>query len=155
MLFAAREVGNTTTDAALRHYYFERYLLDVAIATLEQGGVTARLDTGEFLAASDVWGFPKYPSRTVILPPASDLVAALKSFIQRNEALLLEANSWLGTWINPANGCCYVDVTTSCADLDEAQRVARELSARDGRKIVALYNACRNQTIYLWDDVRA
>jgi hypothetical protein len=151
----AREIGQVASDTRLRDYRFERYVLDVAIATLEHGGVTARLDTGEFLRAADVWGFPKYPSRTAILPPASDLVAELKAFIRHNEPLLLEPNCWLGTWINPANGCCYLDITMSCADLDEARRVARELSARDGRKIVALYNAGRNQTIYLWDDVRA
>jgi hypothetical protein len=150
-----REVGQAAPDTRLREYRFDRYVLDVAIATLEHGGVTARLDTGEFLRAADMWGFPKYPSRTAILPPASDLVGALKAFIRHNEPLLLEPKCWLGTWINPTNGCCYLDITTSCADLDEARRVAQELSARDGRKIVALYNAGRNQTIYLWDDVRA
>jgi hypothetical protein len=44
-------------------------------------------------------------------------------------------------------------VATSCADLEQARRLARDISRREGRKIVALYNSQRGQTVYLWDDV--
>lgn len=142
-------------DDLLQTYYFERYLLDVAIATLERGGVTTRPETMAFLDALDAWGFPRHPSRTVILPPQADLLGELRAFIRRNAALLGAPECWLGTWVNPATGCCYLDITTSRADLAEAQAVARMLSAQEGRKIVALYNPLRGQTVYLWDDVRA
>jgi hypothetical protein len=133
----------------LARYRFEKYILEVAIATLEQGGVASRPDTYQFLPPTDSWSFPKYPGRTAILPPDVDLVAELKAFIAANEPLLLEPDCWLGTWINPQTNHFYLDVVTACADLGEARRIALEVSARDGRKIVALYNSKRNETIYL------
>jgi hypothetical protein len=65
---------------------------------------------------------------------------------------LREADSWLGTWINPHTGEYYLDITTSRQDLAEAQATARAISLREGRKIVALYNSKLDQTVYLWDD---
>jgi len=142
-------------DATLDSSYFEQCLLDVAIATLERGGVTTRPSTYQFFDAVDAWGFPRYPSHTVILLPAADLIAELRAFIQRNAALLDAPDCWLGTWINPFTGCYYLDITTSRVDLNEACAMARQLSKAEGRKIVALYNSCRDLTFYLWDDVRS
>ena len=133
----------------LARYYFEKYVLEVAIATLENGGVASKLDTYQFLPPRDTWGFPKYPAKTAILPPEVDLVDELKSFILANEQFLREPDCWLGTWINPQTHYFYLDITTSCDDLDEARRTALELSARAGRKIVALYNSKRKETVYL------
>lgn len=138
----------------LEQHYFEKYVLEVAIATLEKGVTASKLDTYQFLAPVDAWGFPKYPGQTVILPPEANLVSALKAFIAENEVYLRETDCWLGTWINPETGECYLDITTSCPDLDEARRMAREISQYEGRKIVALYNSKREQSVYLWDDVR-
>jgi hypothetical protein len=131
---------------------FEKYVLNVATATLEKGVTASKLDTYQFLAPVDAWGFPKYPGRTVILPPEADLVEALKAFITDNESALREADSWLGTWINPHTGQYYLDITTSRQDLAEARATARAISLREGRKIVALYNSKLDQTVYLWDD---
>jgi hypothetical protein len=83
------------------------------------------------------------------LPPEADLVEALKSFISTNEGFLREPDCWLGTWINPRTRCFYLDITTSCKDLDEARRLALEISAREGRKIVAIYNSVRKEIVYL------
>src|SRR5947209_8695638 len=96
--------------ALLEEYYFEKYLLEVAIATLEKGMSASKLSTYQFLAPIDVWGFPKYPGKTAILPPESDLLRELRAFISRNRPLLLEADSWLGTWIHPGSRYYYLDV---------------------------------------------
>jgi len=133
----------------LARYRFEKYVLEVAIATLENGGAVSRVDTFQFLPPADDWKFPKYPGKTAILPPEVDLVNELKVFILANETFLREADCWLGTWINPQTHHFYLDITTSQNDFDEARKMALELSARQGRKIVALYNSERNETFYL------
>lgn len=139
----------------LEKYRFEKYILEVTISTIEQGGITSQLNTYQFLTGIDAWGFPKYPAKTVILPPEVDLYAELKQFVEVNERYLTEPGSYLGTWINPLTQHCYLDITTSRKDLDEARKEAREISVRDGRRIVALYNMLRGQLVYLWDDVLA
>ncbi|GAC1388796.1 MAG: hypothetical protein NVS4B11_04180 [Ktedonobacteraceae bacterium] len=75
-------------QAQLEQYYFERYLLEVAIMTLEKGISASRLDTYQFLAPIDAWGFPKYPGKTAILPPDVNLVKELKVFIQAHQSVL-------------------------------------------------------------------
>ena len=130
-------------------YYFEKYVLEVAIATLEKGGSASKLDTYQFLPPTDDWKFPKYPSKTVILSPQINLVAELKNFILVNEKFLREADCWLGTWIHPQTQEFYFDVTTRCEDFEEARKLALEFGNREGRKIVALYNSGRNQIVYL------
>ena len=134
---------------------FSAFVLEVVAATTGQGGAAARLETCELLPPGDTWGFPKYPSKTVILPPEADLATELRRFVERNGAYLSESDCFLGTWINPHTGYCYLDITTHCDDLDRARQVARTLSAEQGRNIVALYNAKLEQTVYLWDDVRS
>jgi hypothetical protein len=136
-------------QSRLARTHFEKYVLEVAIATLDNGGVASRLDTYEFLPPVDAWSFPKYPARTAILPPDVDLVDALKTFISANEGFLREPDCWLGTWINPRTHYFYLDIATGCADLDEARSMALEISEREGRKIVALYNSERKETVYL------
>ena len=66
------------------HSRFEKYILEIAAATLEHGGVAFDLNTHRFLPPRDTWSFPKYPARTTILPPDVDLVAALEAFIEEN-----------------------------------------------------------------------
>lgn len=131
---------------------FEKYIQEVATATLQNGGVAFKLDTCQFLPPMDVWEFPKYPSKTVILPPGVDLVNELRNFVSTNEPFLREPDCWLGTWVNPQTRCFYLDITTSCIDLDEARRMALEVSGRDGRKIVAIYNSRQRKIIYLRED---
>jgi hypothetical protein len=136
----------------LQQYYFEKYLLEVSIATLERGGVTTSVDTYEFLAAIDAWGFPKYPEKTIILPPGTHIVESLRQFILRNTQELHEPGSWLGTWIDPLNHCCYLDITALAPCLETAKAEASKYGQRGSRKIVALYNFKQQQTVYL-DDV--
>ena len=127
----------------------EVFIEDIAAATLQNGGAAFRLETCQFLPPLDVWTFPKYPGRTTILPSNVNLLEALKVFISVNEQFLREPDCWLGTWIHPENHDFYLDITTGCADLDTARKMALEASRREGRKIVALYNSKRNETIYL------
>jgi hypothetical protein len=130
-------------------YTFERYIQSLARATLKHGGTASKLEGYERLPLMDAWQFPRYPGKTVILPPEADLVEGLKRFISTNENFLREPGCWLGTWINPQTHCFYLDITTSCTDLNEAKRVALEISAREGRRIVAIYNSRRKETVFL------
>jgi hypothetical protein len=127
----------------------DKYIPEIADFTLKNGGVAFKLETCEFLPAMDVWAYPKYPGKTVILPSTVDLVVALQAFISTNEGLLREPDCWLGTWVNPETRHFYLDIITSCGDLDTARKMALEASRRDGRKIVAIYNSKRKETIYL------
>jgi len=71
----------------LEKYRFEKYMLEITISTIEQGGITSQLTTYQLLTGVDAWGFPKYPAKTVILPPEVDLYVALKQFVEVNERL--------------------------------------------------------------------
>ena len=133
----------------LARYSFEKYVLKVTLATLKQGGTASRLNDYRLLPPLDAWQFPKYPARTVILPPDADLAEGLTEFICSNDSFLREPDCWLGTWINPQTQCVYLDVTTSSGSLDEAKKMALEFSCRAGRMIVALYNSGRKETVYL------
>lgn len=97
----------------------------------------------------DAWQFPKYPGKTVILPPEIDQPVELIKFISLNVVLLMEPDCWLGPWINPQTRHFYFDITTSCDGSEEARRAALDISARQGRKIVAVYNSKLNEIVYL------
>lgn len=128
----------------LEHYRFEKYLLDLCIVTLEQGGVTSNIFTRQFLPPIDAWCVPKYPERTLILPPGSNLLAALKVFIHQNHLALRCPDAWLGTWIHPFTHACHLDITEIYPDLDEAREEALKRS-----RVLALYNFKHNQTVFL------
>ena len=121
----------------------------MASLTLEKGGTASRPDTRQFLAPMDAWSFPKYPGKTLILPPEADLVGQIRAFILDNESFLSEPDCWLGTWIHPGTRYFYLDIVTSRPDLDEARKMALEISQREGRRIVALYHSGREETVYL------
>ena len=128
---------------------FEQYVLDVCTATIERGGVTSKVDTGQFFSSTEAWGLPKYPDKTVILPPGTDLPQQITAFISVNEVFLREPDCWLGTWINPNTGNCYLDITAIYSCLEDARREAILLSQNAQRKIVALYDFKREETVYL------
>ena len=125
------------------------YLEKLKRTTLERGWAVSSPATGAFLPPTDAWGFPKYPDRTVILPPDADLGGALEAFIRSNAAFLAETNCWLGIWVNPETKNIYLDITTGCSDLDEALRVTARLNAASRRKIIAVHNSSRDETVYL------
>jgi hypothetical protein len=133
----------------LERYYFEKYILDVAIATLERGGVTSKVDTYQFLAPIDAWGFPKYPGRTRILDPGANIAEALVQFIEENSEYLREADTWLGTWMNPTTHNCHIDVTTISSGLEEARQEAIKRGRMERRAILAIYNFKYDETVFL------
>jgi hypothetical protein len=133
----------------LDQYYFEKYILEVSIATLERGGVTTNPMTYQFLAPIDAWGLPKYPGKTAILSPGANIAEELIQFIEENATYLKEPDAWLGTWINPATKCCYLDITTIYPTLEEAKKEALIRSMQESRDIVAIFNFKQNQTVYL------
>jgi len=59
----------------------EHYLHRIVAQTYASGGTPIKRDTGDILDTSDTWGFPKYPSQTVILSSDADLMQALYGFI--------------------------------------------------------------------------
>ena len=129
----------------------EEYILRVVSKTIKHGGSASRPGEENFLPLMDVWSFPKYPSRTAILPSSADLAFELREFVIHNEALLNEADCWLGTWINPRSGEYYLDIATGVADLAEARNAAKRISLVDGRTIVAIFNSKKNEIVYLWE----
>ncbi len=131
--------------------YLEKFLREISNATLERGGVTCNLHTYEFLTCADAWALPKYPERTVILPPEANLIAGLHQFIRANAADLYVANTWLGTWINPLTQVCHLDITEVFSSLEEAGREALRHCQTNEHSIVALYHFKCNQTVYLYD----
>lgn len=143
------DTATTWSDALLKSYYFERYVLDVCIATMERGGVTSKINTYQFFSSTEGWGVPRYPDRTVILYPGTDLPNAIAAFIHENRTSLREPDCWLGTWIDPDTGNCYLDITAIHWCLEEALREAIVLSQSAQRKIVALYDFKNEQPIYL------
>ncbi|MCD6476507.1 MAG: hypothetical protein J7K85_09665, partial [Anaerolineaceae bacterium] len=128
---------------------FARYIQDVVVSTLENGGSASRIDTYQLLKPEDVWRFPKYPGKTAILPPDVCLSVELEKFIEVNGTYLREPECWLGTWINPQTKHCYLDITTGCKNLEKAQQAALDISKKEGRKIVAIYNSKLEQIVYL------
>ncbi|HVU67403.1 MAG TPA: hypothetical protein VHD63_09760 [Ktedonobacteraceae bacterium] len=128
----------------LEQYRFEKYLLDLCILTLERGGVTANVLTRQLLPPVDAWCVPRYPEKTRILPPGSDMMPALRAFVEQHQAALASPGIWLGTWIHPLTRCCHLDITELYAGLDEARREALKRS-----RVLALYNCKHNQTVYL------
>lgn len=132
-------------DAPANPHYLEK----VEALTLERGWAVSRPKTGSFLGPTDAWGFPKYPDRTVIVPPDADLAAALAAFTSANAVFLDEPNCWLGTWVHPGTGEVYLDVTTSRRALGEVLEVTAQINARSERKIIAVYNSALDETVYL------
>ena len=128
---------------------FEKVLWEIAIATLERGGVTFDLLTTSFLAPIDAWGLPRYPERTLILPPDACIAEGLRHFIQQNSSHLYAPEVWLGTWIHPQTNCCHLDITEIYPTLEEAQRIAHSRSLGRQQKILALYNFKHQRTLFL------
>jgi hypothetical protein len=133
----------------LEHYYFQKYILDVSIATLEWGGVTSQLDTYQFLTPIDAWAVPKYPKKTAILAPGTNIADELVQFIHANETFLREPDTWLGTWISPLTYHCHLDITIICSCLEDAKQEAAMRSQQEGSEILAVYNFKHRQTVYL------
>ncbi|MBN8580611.1 MAG: CZB domain-containing protein [Anaerolineae bacterium] len=128
---------------------FEGYLVDIIEKTLSQGGTASKPSQCQFLPIRDLWSFPKYPARTVIVPDTVNLIEAVRNFITQNESLLNEEDCWLGTWLHPQTREVYFDVATGMQDLDTARDVAHQAGIREGRLVVAMYNPLQNETIYL------
>ncbi|OIV36546.1 hypothetical protein BIV57_15415 [Mangrovactinospora gilvigrisea] len=151
----------------------------IAAATLRDGGVTADLRTGALLPPVDAWYLPRRPDRTRIVPGDDFLAGAVADFLAAEAPLLGEeaaacgeepaafgeepgacggepaphggARLWLGTWLNPATGRCYLDIVTRAATAAEAVALARRYGAVHGRPIVAVCNPARGLTVAVAD----
>ena len=111
--------------------------------------MTSDIDTYQFFSSTEAWGVPKYPDKTMILSPGTDLRRAIAAFIYAHKTSLQEPDCWFGTWIDPTTGNCFLDITAIHLCLEEALREAFLLSKSAQRKIVALYDFKNEQPIYL------
>jgi hypothetical protein len=118
--------------------------------TVDHGGTTADLRTMKILPAIDAWYFPRFPEWTMIVA-LTDLDSSVSHFIEVHREMLITGNLWLGTWINPETRTCYLDLITRTADAQEALALARRYSRYGGRKIIAICNPSRRQTLDLDD----
>ncbi|WP_432949452.1 hypothetical protein ACQPXM_16470 [Kribbella sp. CA-253562] len=125
----------------------------IVARTQEHGGATFSLVASAFAELESYWYFPKYPSRTRIVDP-SRLRSELLEFIQQNHEVCRESDVWIGTWLNPRSGRCYLDITMRMRDQDEAIARARLVSVAEARNVVTIYNPYLDRTEYVWDDVR-
>lgn len=125
------------------------YLKVIVSKTLQNGGTASKPATRQFLPIQDLWCFPKYPSKTAILPPNVNLIEEINSFISKNEKFLNEDDCWLGTWVHPITGEYYLDVSTGVENLEEARSIAFQAGKIEGREIVAIFNPKENRTVFL------
>jgi len=140
-------MNNSISDEKILHLLIRK--------TNKTGGATADMEKKKLLVPKNAWFFPKYSSKTKIIPLNTNLLKELETFVNDNKGLFLEKNTFLGVWLNPNTQHYYLDVTTSVEDLNFAKKTAKEISIREGRKIVTLYNPKLNKTVYLWEDVRS
>lgn len=132
----------------------DELLHQIVTRTVERGGATFDIATLSFASPGDFWYFPRYPSRTVMVE-RSRLLEELSAFVERNRDVCTGPGIWLGTWINPHSGRCYLDVTMRVAGKEAALREARRVSDLDGRKIVTIYHPGIDRTEYVWTGVRS
>jgi hypothetical protein len=132
--------------------HLEAFLWEVSLATLEDGGVTCNVLTHQFLPPIDAWGLPRYPEKTLILLPGSDMFTGLCRFVTAHANALSAPDAWLGTWIHPETSCCHIDITELCSTFEEARTRALLQAACTSRSILALYHFKQRQTLYVHDE---
>lgn len=126
-----------------------KFLTTLLRKTFQFGGVTFKFSDKIFIDKIDTWIFPKYPSKTLIIPIKKISVNVLKFFIFKNYKQLCENNCYFGTWLNLKNNCVYLDINTSFVNKNLAIKIAKKISNTEKRNIVAIYNPKKNSTIYL------
>ncbi len=120
--------------------------------TIRDGGATVAWRTQQFLEPIDAWFYPEHPGLTEIVT-VDELEDALLRFTTNYEDLLLQPNMFLGTWVNPNSGLCYLDITTYCIDGDVAAKRARKRSQQQGRQIISIYNPVHQQAKNIWLEI--
>lgn len=132
----------------------EEELLGAIIEKIKStGGVSVDLKKQNILKPLDFWYFPKYPSKTSIVNADKNLEKELHMFIERNKKLLSLEDTILGVWFNSNNNSYYLDITTWEKDFEKAIKKAKQISTKEGRKIVTVYNPAIDKTKYVWNNV--
>ncbi len=121
--------------------------------TIKNGGATYDVFRMQFVEVDDYWYFPKHPSKTKIVN-IDVLEEEIRNFIKDNASFWKEDLVFLGTWVNPNSKKCYLDITTKVVDKDTAKAMSRQVSEKEGRKIVTIYNPKLSRAEYVWDDIR-
>lgn len=114
--------------------------------TIADGGATYSLKNSLMLEPADVWLYPQFPGLTKIVP-VDQLEAELAHFISDYATVLDNDQLYLGTWINPNNNHCYIDVIATASTQEAALASAQHLSDDQGRQVVSIYNPATRQVI--------
>lgn len=113
------------------------------------GGVTVDCRKQRVVELGDVWLYPKYPSKTLIIPSSEDLFETLAAYLHQYQKLLTDEDCYFGVWLNPKSQAYYLDINTTKTSKDDAITDAVARSKHDGRNIVSIYNPRYAKTIYL------
>lgn len=116
---------------------------------MQSGGASVDVKRQIIVQPQDYWMFPKYPSKTRIIPKTMDLKREIDKYLEDCKVQLHEKGVYFGIWLNPKTNEYYLDITMTVGEMKEAILVAKKISIDEGRKIVAIYNPLRNETVYL------
>jgi hypothetical protein len=117
-------------------------LHEICAETFRRGGATA--DLHSLVPPTDQWYFPRFPEHTQIVPLTA-LAPSVGCFVRVHRSALA-GDLLLGTWINPDNRMCYLDLITRVAAEHRALELARHYSRLGGRDILAICNPVRGIT---------
>lgn len=120
----------------------------IVARTIADGGATYSFKKAEMLEVANVWLYPQFPGLTKIVP-VEDLSTELAHFISDYQTVLDNDALYIGTWINPDNQQCYIDVITFAQTQEEALSNARHLSQDQGRQVVSIYNPATRKVVNL------
>lgn len=118
----------------------------ITTRTMADGGATYNLQAKTMLDTANVWLYPQFPGLTRVVA-AEDLVAELEHFINDYTTVLDNKDLYLGTWINPQNNQCYIDVIAVASTQQEATQKAKHLSDDQGRNVISIYNPATRQVL--------
>lgn len=126
----------------------EQIINQIVARTTADGGATYNVKRAEMQDLANIWLYPQFPGLTKITP-AENLAAELIHFLSDYATVLDNDDLYVGTWINPENDQCYIDVIAYANTKEEALAKAQHLSEDQGRQVVSIYNPSTRQIVNL------
>lgn len=111
---------------------------DIVRKTLENGGTTTSILTGEMNPAS---GFMCSLKDCTIINITQFNTSSIEEIMRNNKELLSQENIYLGTWVN--EGMVYIDISENIINIEEAIAVGIV------RKQLAIFDCSRKEVITL------
>lgn len=116
----------------------KKLIKDIVIKTLENGGSTTSILTGEMNPES---GFMCSLKDCTIINIDQFNTSSIEEIIRDNRELLSQENIYLGTWVD--NNKVYIDISENITDIEEARAVGI------ARKQLAIFDCSRKEVITL------